>query len=261
VQLHIHQLRLLPLILAVSASAVPNDLFVDRAEELGVDFVHFAGVSGEYYIVEISGPGCGMLDYDNDGLLDLMTASGDVFVIEALVRKKDPFPMHQPNQLFRNIGSGKFEDVTARAGSVFELSEVSRGLAFGDIDNDGDTDVLLENCNGRARLLINTAGNTNHWLGLRLVAGTPPTDQIGAWVGVHRKGKPVKWRRVRTDGGFASANDPRLLFGLARDTTVDRVEVHWPDGSVESWTEIAVDRYTTLTKGGGEQAKNEDPKP
>jgi hypothetical protein len=201
--------------------------------------------------------GVRFFDYDNDGLLDLMTASGDVFVIEALVRKKDPFPMHQPNQLFRNIGSSKFEDVTKKAGSVFELSEVSRGLAFGDVDNDGDTDVLLENCNGRARLLINTVGNANHWLGLRLVAGNPARDQIGAWVGVHRKGKPVLWRRVRTDGGYASANDPRLLFGLAESTTVDRVEVHWPDGTVEVWSDVAVDRYTTLTKGGGVKAKSQ----
>ncbi len=201
--------------------------------------------------------GVRFFDYDNDGLLDLMTASGDVFVIEALAREKDPFPMHQPNQLFRNIGSGKFEDVTKEAGSVFELSEVSRGLAFGDVDNDGDTDVLLENCNGRARLLINNAGNANHWIGLRLVAGPPAQDQIGAWVGVHRKTKPVLWRRVRTDGGFASANDPRLLFGLANGTTVDRVEVHWPDGTVEVWSDVAVDRYTTLTKGGGVKAKSQ----
>jgi hypothetical protein len=199
--------------------------------------------------------GVRFFDYDNDGLLDLMTASGDVFVIESLVRKGDPFPMSQPNQLFHNVGSNEFEDVTATAGSVFELLEVSRGLAFGDVDNDGDTDVLLENCNGRARLLINTVGNANHWIGLRLVAGAPPRDQIGAWVGVHRKGKPTIWRRVRTDGGFGSANDPRLLVGLGSDTAVARVEVRWPDGSVEEWTELAVDRYTTLSKGAGSKAK------
>jgi len=202
--------------------------------------------------------GVRFFDYDNDGLLDLMTASGAVFVIEALVREGDPFPMSQPNQLFRNVGSNKFDDVTAAAGSVFELNEVSRGLAFGDVDNDGDTDVLLENCNGRARLLINTVGNATHWIGLRLVAGTPPRDQIGAWVGVHRKGNPTIWRRVRTDGGFASANDPRLLVGLGSDTAVDRVEVHWPDGSLEQWTGVAVDRYTTLSKGTGSKAKGGD---
>jgi hypothetical protein len=200
--------------------------------------------------------GVRFFDYDNDGLLDLMTASGDVFVIEALVREGDPFPMSQPNQLFRNVGSNTFEDVTATAGSVFELFEVSRGLAFGDVDNDGDTDVLLENCNGRARLLINTVGNSNHWIGLRLVAGTPPRDQIGAWVGVHRKGKPTLRRRVRTDGGFASANDPRLLVGLGSDAAVDRVEVNWPDGSVEEWTDVTADRYTTLSKGTGSTAKS-----
>ena len=147
------------------------------------------------------------------------------------------------------------------AGSVFELSEVSRGLAFGDLDNDGDTDVLLENCNGRARLLINTVGNANHWIGLRLVGDTPSRDQIGAWVGIHRKGKPVLWRRVRTDGGYASANDPRLLVGLGDGTTVDRVEVHWPDGSVEEWTGVAVDRYTTLTRGGGSRPKGGEQQP
>jgi hypothetical protein len=198
--------------------------------------------------------GVGFFDYDNDGLLDLMIASGDVFVIESLVRRNDPFPMHQPNQLFRNIGGNRFEDVTAKAGSVFKLSEVSRGLAFGDVDNDGDTDVLLENCNGRARLLINTAGSSNHWIGLRLVAGAPARDQIGTWVGVHRKGWPTQWRRVRTDGGFASANDPRALVGLADGTAVDRVEVRWPDGMVEQWTGVAVDRYTTLARGRGSKA-------
>jgi hypothetical protein len=202
--------------------------------------------------------GVRFFDYDNDGLLDLMTASGDVFVIEALVNEGDPFPMSQPNQLFHNLGSNRFEDVTADAGSVFGLLEVSRGLAFGDIDNDGDTDVLLENCNGRARLLINTVGNANHWLGLRLVAGVPPRDQIGAWVGVHSKGKPTLWRRVRTDGGFATANDPRVLVGLGSDTAVDRVEVHWPDGSVEEWTHVAIDRYTNLVKGTGAKTKGGD---
>jgi hypothetical protein len=195
--------------------------------------------------------GTRFFDYDNDGLLDLLTVSGEVFVIEALARLGDPFPMHQPNQLFRNLGGGQFREVTDTAGAVFELSEVSRGTAFGDIDNDGDTDVLLENCQGPARLLINTLGNRNHWLGLRLVTGTPERDQIGAFVGVHRKGRPVMWRRVRTDGGYASANDPRLLFGLGDAPGVDLVEVHWPDGTVESWTGIAGDRYVTLTRGTG----------
>jgi hypothetical protein len=192
-------------------------------------------------------------DYDNDGHLDLLTVSGDVQILEALARINDPFPVHQPNQLFHNTGTGKFVDITDEAGSVFELSEVSRGTAFGDIDNDGDTDVLLENCQGRARLLINEIGNKNHWLGLRLVGVTPQKDQIGAWVGVSTKGHPTHWRRVRTDGGFASANDPRLLFGLGTTTGVEKIEVQWPDGTVEIWKEPAIDRYSTLVKGTGEK--------
>lgn len=198
--------------------------------------------------------GMRFFDYDNDGLLDILTVSGEVFIIEELARQGDPFPMHQPNQLFRNSGAGTYDEVTDRAGAVFELSEVSRGTAFGDIDNDGDTDVLLENCQGRARLLVNQVGNANHWVGLRLVAGSPAIAQIGAWVGVRRKGKATQWRRVRTDGGYASANDPRLLIGLGADTAVDQVEVHWPDGSVEAWNGIPIDTYTTLVKGGGKKA-------
>ncbi len=86
-------------------------------------------------------------------------------------------------------------------------------------------------------------------------AGGCYADRIGAWVGVHRKGKPTIWRRVRTDGGFGSANDPRLLVGLGGDTAIDRIEVYWPGGSVETWTDVAVDRYTTLSKGTGSKAK------
>ena len=89
------------------------------------------------------------------------------------------------------------------------------------------------------------------------MGGSPERDQIGAWVGLHRKGKPTQWRRVRTDGGFASANDPRLLVGLGGDTAIDRVEVNWPDGSVEVWTEVPIDAYTTLSKGGGKKTVDE----
>lgn len=198
--------------------------------------------------------GMRFFDYDNDGLLDILTVSGEVFIIEALARENDPFPMHQPNQLFRNTGKGRYEEVTAKAGKVFELSEVSRGTAFGDIDNDGDTDVLLANCQGPARLLVNQIGNANHWIGLRLVNDSPPIEEIGAWVGVHRKGRPSLWRRVRTDGGFGSANDPRLLVGLGAGNGIDRVEVHWPDGSVEAWSDVSIGTYTTLEKGGGKKA-------
>ena len=104
------------------------------------------------------------------------------------------------------------------AGADFQKLAVSRGAAFGDIDNDGDTDILVVDADGPVRLLINESGNRNPWLGLRLV-GRPPgakadRDMIGARVEVKRKGAPSLWRRAATDGSYASASDPRVLVGL-----------------------------------------------
>jgi hypothetical protein len=196
--------------------------------------------------------GTRFIDVDNDGWLDLLVVSGAVRTIEELARKGDPYPFHEPNQLFRNLGGGSFEEVTAQAGGVFELSEVSRGAAFGDVDNDGDTDVLILNNNGPVRLLRNDIGQASRWLGLRLVGrGDPPRDMLGAWVAVERPGRATLWRRAGTAGSFASANDPRVLVGLGDDATRPRVRVVWPDGASELFSDLAVGRYTTLRQGAG----------
>ena len=102
----------------------------------------------------------------------------------------DPFPLQQRKQLFRNLGDGRFEDVTDGPARRSSSSEVGRGAAFGDIDNDGDTDVLVGNGAGPTRLLINNIGNRNHWLGLRLVEQRPRRDMVGARVGVVRDRRP-----------------------------------------------------------------------
>ncbi len=194
--------------------------------------------------------GTAFFDYDNDGWLDLLVANGAVRVIERLAAAGDPYPFHQRNQLFGNQGDGRFTDLTATAGPAFERSEVSRALAFGDLDNDGDTDALLVNNNGPARVLLNAIGQDNHWLGLRLLT-RGGRDALGARVEILRPEQQPMWRRVRADGSFAAANDPRVLIGLGQDKRVDAVRVHWLSGQVEQWQGLPIDRYTALVEGSG----------
>jgi hypothetical protein len=195
-----------------------------------------------------TGFGTAWFDFDNDGWLDILAVNGDVNQnVKDVSQKDDPFPLGQRNQLFQNRG-GRFEEVTDRAGRVFQLVEASRGAAFGDIDNDGDTDVLVGNGAARVRLLINNIGSRNHWLGLRLV-GDRGRDMVGARVSISRTSGPVLWRRARADGSYASANDPRVLVGLGSSTEPPRVRVIWPSGRTEEFSGVAVDRYTTLKEG------------
>ncbi len=230
-------------------------LFEDRTATIGLGAPSLA----------YTGFGTAWLDFDNDGWLDLLAVNGAVqashqrFAMRgrgSSARAGEPLPLDQPNQLFRNLGNGRFDDVTGRAGAVFELSEVSRGAAFGDVDNDGDVDVLVANNDGRARLLINEVGHRNRWIGLRLVGGPGRRDMPGARVGVFRDDGPPLWRRARADGSYASANDPRVLVGLGQAAAVRRVRVVWPSGREEDWTDLAVDRWLTLEQGSGESRES-----
>jgi hypothetical protein len=198
-----------------------------------------------------NGFGAGWFDYDNDGWLDILAVNGLVTQNLDALGPGNPFPLQQPNLLIRNLGTGKFEDVTQRAGAVFRLSEVSRGAAFGDIDNDGDVDVVVTNAAGQVRLLLNQVGNRQHWLGLRLVGADGRRDMLGARVAIIRSDGPTLWRRARADGSYASANDPRVVVGLGRSTAVRAIQVIWPSGQVEEWSDMPVDRYTIVREGSG----------
>jgi hypothetical protein len=197
-----------------------------------------------------TGFGAAWFDFDNDGWLDILTVNGAVRHSAEALTRKETFALQQPKRLFRNLGNGTFADVTGQAGGVLSRPEISRGAAFGDVDNDGDTDVVVANDNGPIRLLINHVGSANHWIGVRVV-GNQRRDIVGARVGIVRASGPTLWRRVRADGSYASANDPRVLVGLGHTPSVSSVRVEWPGGSTEEWTNVPVDRYTTLKQGEG----------
>ena len=219
-----------------------DGLFEDRSAAYGI-----RAASLPY-----TGFGAGWIDIDNDGWLDLIAVNGSVTQRLEALGPESPFPLDQRNQVFRNLAGVRFEDVTDRAGAAFARSAVSRGLAFGDIDNDGDTDLLVANTAGRAELLLNQVGQRRAWMGLRLVDGDPPRDMPGARVAVTAADGVTRRRRVRVDGSYASAHDPRVLVGLAGEPAgALSVQVVWPGGRSETWPEVPVGRYTTLAAGAG----------
>ena len=204
---------------------------------------------------EMTGFGTSFLDADNDGVLDLLIVNGAVTAIAELLEAEDPYPFHQPNQFFFGRGDGVFVDATKRAGPAFARSRVSRGAAFGDLDNDGDVDVVVSNNRGPAEVLLNLVGQDRPWIGLRLVDANG-SDVPGAVAGVRRKGASTLWRLVRLAASYASANDPRLTVGLGEAASgkafeVAAVEVRWPGGEREIFDEVEAGRYSVLRRGTG----------
>ncbi|MFN7973833.1 MAG: CRTAC1 family protein [Acidobacteriota bacterium] len=208
--------------------------------------------------LERTGFGASMLDYDNDGWLDVLTVNGAVKTIEAQALAGDPFPLRQRKQLFHNRGDGTFAEVSESTGAAFTLSEVGRGAAFGDVDNDGDTDVVVTNNNGRARLLENrleVRGLAHHWLGMSFQGRSPAWLRTGALVKVFRPRGPTLARRSHSVASYCSVNDPRVIVGLGTDSAIDRLEVTWPSGATERFDAPGVDRYVTIIEGAGKPAE------
>ena len=245
-----------------------EDIFVTHNQRetntlyLGDLATGFTDATSRFALAQASVPytGFGTLwfDYDLDGWLDLFVANGAVTVDENQPSDSD-YPYAQRNQLFRNHGRGAYREVAAAAaGPGMELVEVSRGAAFGDLDDDGDVDVVLANNNGPARLLLNRMASGSRWLGVRLEGENSPyagIDQAG--VAVLREGLPPLWRRCRTDGSYLSAHDGRVHFGLGADVELKGVAVEWPDGRCEIWSGISSGRYVTLRRGSGQPCDSE----
>lgn len=203
----------------------------------------------------MTGFGAFWFDLDADNRLDLLVANGAVRRVPEQVAAGRALPLAEPLQLFRNRGDGTYEDLSARAGKVFEREVVGRGAAFGDLDEDGDVDVVVSVNGGAALLLENRAPRRNpHWLGLRL-ATARGRDAYGARAAIRLASGETLWRWVRADGSYASANDPRLLVAVPEGGAVERLRVRWLGGAEEDFTELRLDRYQSLVEGAGRTAK------
>jgi len=211
--------------------------FTDRGSVLGLSMPTF----------NTSVFGARFLDVDNDGFVDLFMASGHPFAPVAKVWPGVHFS--DPPFLFMSDG-GRFTEVGTEAGEALRRPHAGRGVAVGDLDNDGDPDVLMLCMGEPPRLFRNDTPRRNHWVGLQLVGTRSGRDAIGARVRLTVAGR-VRTRARVGGASYLTASDSRLLFGLGPATRVDAVEVRWPSGLVEGFSVPPADRYTTLREGTG----------
>jgi len=190
--------------------------------------------------------GVAMLDFDNDGVLDLYEASGRVG-LQSGTFSDDPYA--EPNLLFRGVPGGRFEEQLPRGGTSPLLVATSRAAAFGDIDNDGGIDILVVNRDAPPHLLRNVAPNRGHWLSLRVV-DQHGRDSLGAALHIDIAGRTVR-RDLRSGYSYLAANDPRVHVGLGAIRQVDAVTVQWPDGVRERFGPFEADRIVELRRDRG----------
>ncbi len=195
------------------------------------------------------GWGTAFLDFDNDGWKDLVVANGHVY--PSVDRTSWGTTWAQRPLLFRNIDGKKFDLMPAVEGSALANVYVGRGVAVGDLFNNGKLDVVINVLDGHPALLRNVSPDTHHWLELKLVGGPKsPRDAVGATVYLTAGGQRQRGDVV-SGGSYASTHDPRLHFGLGDATSVDMVEVHWPSGAKEKFSVAKTDQIVTLIEGKG----------
>ena len=249
--------------------------FTDVAASAGIHFEHTDGNSGKRFVLEILGGGAAFFDYDNDGRKDIFAANGHIQ--DNIAQFDSTTTYEQPNLLFRNRGDGTFEDVTSSVFPGLENNKVSRAVALGDYDNDGDIDILVTSWNGKVELLRNDGGNQKNWIKIKTVGVKSNRLGIGARIkvfasltdgfalrftsftdafGLRVASGVTQFEEVQTSGGFASTHNFRIHFGINDAEKVDLIEIQWPSGLVQTEENIKANQIIIATEGDKMVAKS-----
>ncbi|PYX38528.1 MAG: RNA-binding protein [Acidobacteria bacterium] len=210
------------------------------------DDVTFAAGLGLH--TQYLGWGTSFLDFDNDGWPDLLVVNGHVYPEVDKQHLGSTYP--EPRILYHNNGNGTFYDISAEAGSGIAAMHAGRGLAVGDLWNDGRMSAVISNMNDHPSLLVNQLRSANHWIAIRTVGTKSNRDGIGARITL-KSGARTMVDEVRSGASYASNNDARVHFGLGSASKVDWLEVRWPSGLTERFEDVAVDKIQTLKEGTG----------
>lgn len=186
----------------------------------------------------------GIFDFDNDGWKDLFVARANVMdnIQQAIPAESYP----EPNSIFRNLGNGKFEEVSELAGPDFQIPGAHRGVAFGDIDNDGRIDAVVTSLNGQVKLFRNVTDNGHHWILLHLVGTRSNRMGLGAQIRLTTEDGRTQWNEATTAVGYACSSDPRVHFGLGGSRGIRELAIVWPSGTRQILRNVKVDQILTV---------------
>jgi len=201
-----------------------DGLFSDKSYSSGISVAsgQFVGWSSSF------------LDYDNDGDADIFKSNGELKHMYG-----------QEDQLFENVGNGKFKDVSIERSQYFKEENVGRGACIGDYDNDGDLDIYISNLNNQGKFLRNNKGNQNNWITLNLIGQTSNRDGIGSRIKLIAGGK-VQTTQKKSATGYLSQSDSRIHFGLMKNDTVESIEIKWPSGKLQLLENIKANQILTV---------------
>ena len=236
-------------------TAIENETFPLFLNRGGGQFSNATQSSGLARITRMmSGWSNGIVDLDNDGWKDLVVSRGNV--MDNIDQISRHFRYAEPNAVFRNLGNGQFADVSATAGADFLRPAPYRGLAYGDLDNDGRIDLVVTALGGPVRVFRNVTETHNHWILLKLVGTKSNRMGIGAQIRITTEDGRSQYNEVTTSTGYAASSDPRVHFGLGTSRTVREIEIRWPSGTRQLLHEVTGDRVVAVTEPRGAVSDN-----